>query len=293
MKILITGKNSYIGTNVEHWLKSHGGFEVDSLSVHGDAWREADFSAYDAVFHVAGIAHADVGNATEETKKLYYAVNCDLAFECAKKAKAEGVKQFIYMSSMLVYPGIQGYGTKNMVHADTEPNPDNFYGDSKLKAELKLNTLRDESFKVVILRPPMIYGPGAKGNYRALRKLACKLPAFPEVHNERSMLYVENLCEFVRLMLVNEEDGLFFPQNETYTDTVEMSKEIALAHGKRLHTTKLFNPGLSLLARMGGRYGNLVCKAFGNLTYDMGMSEYKENYRVCDLKESIKRTENE
>lgn len=293
MKILITGANSYIGINVENWLKEHGDFTVDSMNMHGDKWKEADFGQYDAIFHVAGIAHVDIGNASEATKQQYYKVNCDMAYECAEKAKREGVKQFIFTSSMSVYPGAKEYGTKNMITADTSLGPDNFYGESKLRAEMKLNELRDKNFKIVIIRSPMIYGKGAKGNYRTLKKLACKLPLFPKIDNERSMLYIENLCEFVRLMLVNEEDGLFFPQNDVYTNTTEMSREIAKAHGKKLRVTKLFTPMIRAISHTKGKYGTLVCKAFGSLTYDMSLSDYKENYRVCDWVESIRRTEAE
>lgn len=291
-RILITGAGSYIGTNVsEYLLKQPNKYSVTTIDMKDSSWKSNSFKDFDTVYHVAGIAHADVENVSEETKALYYAVNCDLSFECAKKAKEDGVKQFIFMSSMIVYPGATRYGKVTVINKSTEPNPDNFYGDSKLQAEIKINTLSDDLFKVVILRPPMIYGKGSKGNYRTLAKMADKLPVFPKVNNQRSMLYVGNLCEFVRLMIENEESGTFFPQNAEYTNTSEMVKEIAIAKGKHIALLGVFTPFIKLISCMNNKYGKLVNKAFGSLVYDMGISEYKEDYRLYDLKESIERSE--
>lgn len=87
-KILITGKGSYIGESVEQWLlKDRDQYEVDTLDMLNNSWRDKDFSEYDVIFHVAGIAHADVGAITEEQKELYYEVNTELTLEVAEKAK--------------------------------------------------------------------------------------------------------------------------------------------------------------------------------------------------------------
>ncbi|MBO1915018.1 NAD-dependent epimerase/dehydratase family protein, partial [Microvirga sp. 3-52] len=86
----------------------------------------------------------------------------------------------------------------------TTPAPSNFYGDSKLQAENQIKSLNEDSFKVVILRPPMIYGKGSKGNYPKLAKAARKLPVFPNIDNQRSMLHIDNLCEFMKLMIDNQ-----------------------------------------------------------------------------------------
>lgn len=291
-KVLITGANSYIGTSFEKWIKeNHSNITTDTLDMIGDAWREYDFSGYDAVFHVAGIAHADVGNVSEERKALYYKVNADLTAECAKKAKEQGVKQFVFMSSIIVYGESAGIGETKVIAKDTPLTPANFYGDSKVKAEEALRPLADESFKVVILRPPMIYGKGSKGNYPLLAKMAKKLPFFPNVDNRRSMLYVGNLCKFISLMIENEENGVFFPQNTEYVRTCDMVQAIAEAHGKKIKLTKLFNPVLKLIGKMGGKLGGLVNKAFGNMVYEKSMSEYKEDYCVADLKQSVQLTE--
>lgn len=281
-KILITGANSYIGTSFEKYLKQFGNeYSVDTLDMVDGSWREKSFSGCDCIFHVAGIVHI------KETKKnahLYYDVNRDLPIEVARKAKSEGVKQFVFLSSMSVYGKDIGVITK-----DTIPSPKSDYGKSKLQAEALLREIEDNSFKVVVLRPPMVYGEGCKGNYPILVKFAKKLPLFPYVKNERSMLYIENLCEFVLLMIDNEESGTFFPQNAEYTNTSEMVKMIAAAHGKKIHLVK----GLGWTLKFLGLFTKIVNKAFGSLTYEKEMSEYKQNYCKCALQNSIKKSENE
>lgn len=287
-RILITGANSYIGTSFEAYMQKHAdGYAVDTVDMIDGTWRKKDFSGYDTVFHVAGIAHSDNGRISEEKAKLYYAVNTDLTIETAKKAKADGVKQFIFMSSAIVYGNSAPLGRTKMITADTPVSPANCYGDSKVQAENGILPLADEDFKVVVLRPPMIYGKGSKGNYPTLAKFAKKLPIFPYVNNQRSMLYVENLMEFIRLMIENGENGIFFPQNAEYSNTSLMVRSIGAAHGKRVRLLKGFTWALKILSCATG----LINKAFGSLTYDQAMSEYKEEYRKFSLAESIEATE--
>lgn len=289
-KILITGANSYIGTSFEKYIKENypDEYVVDTVDMINGRWREKDFSGYDSVFHVAGIAHSDSGKIGEEKAKLYYAVNTDLTVETAKKAKADGAKQFIFMSSAIVYGNSAPIGKSKIITKDTPVSPANCYGDSKVQAENGIRPLDDESFHVVILRPPMIYGKGCKGNYPLLAKIAKKLPAFPSVNNCRSMLYIENLCEFVRMMIENEERGTFFPQNGEHINTSELVRIIASAHNKKIWLTPIFNFGLYLLRPFVG----LVDKAFGSLAYDSSMGQYANgDYRKYDLYASIEKTE--
>lgn len=284
-KILITGANSYIGTSFEKWVAQWPDkYSVDTVDMIDGTWKEKDFSGYDVIFHVAGIAHV---SADPKMEDLYYKVNRDLAIETAKKAKYDGVKQFIFMSSIIVYGDSSHINKKRVITRDTIPNPTNFYGKSKLQAEEGIRALENDVFKVVILRPPMIYGKGSKGNYPKLSKIAQKLPVFPDIENERSMLYIDNLSEFVRLMIDNEERGVFFPQNKKYVKTSEMVRLIAEAHGKRIRLTKIFNPVLKLM----GNFASVVNKVFGNLVYEQSLSEYSENYRIRKFDESIMLTE--
>ena len=288
-KILITGANSYIGMSFEAYLRQWPDcYYVDTVDMTDPSWREKDFCGYDAVYHVAGIAHSDTGKVSEARKAFYYQINTDLTIETAKKAKEDGVPQFIFMSSAIVYGDSAPIGKSKRITRDTPATPANFYGDSKLQAELGLQKLEDDNFKVVILRPPMIYGKGSKGNYPLLSKIAQKLPLFPYVKNERSMLYIGNLVEFVRLMIENEEQGIFWPQNGTYSNTSEMVGKIAQAHGKRVLQVKGFTWALKLLSHITG----LVNKAFGSLSYDMEMSAYAGgDYRRVNLDQSIRETE--
>lgn len=287
-KILITGANSYIGTSFEKWVSQEqfcGKYSVDTVDMIDGTWRNKDFSKYDVVFHVAGIAHVSTDPKMEA---LYYKVNRDLTIETAKKAKIEGVKQFIFMSSIIIYGDSSNINKKRIIDKNTIPQPSNFYGKSKLQAEEGLRPLMSENFKVVVLRPPMIYGKGSKGNYPKLSSYAQKLPIFPDVDNQRSMLYIDNLCEFIRLMIDNNENGLFFPQNSEYVKTAEMVKLIAESHGKKIKLTKIFNPSLKLM----GNFVGVVNKAFGNLVYDKKMSDYMNwIYCVKDFKQSIELTE--
>lgn len=287
--ILITGKNSYIGTSVENWLnkeadidKERHRYQIDTIDMEDGSWQEKDFSTYDVVFHVAGIAHV---STDPKLKDLYYKVNTDLTIKTAMKAKAEGVKQFIFMSSMIVY-GDSKSG-KNVIDRNTVPKPRNFYGNSKLQAEIGINKIADDDFKIVILRPPTIYGNGSKGNYPILSKLARKSPIFPNIDNKRSMLHIDNLCEFIKLMIDNEESGLFFPQNKEYVKTSDMVKTISEVHGKKIILTKIFNPILRLMFKV-----SIVNKVFGNLVYDKSLSEYgKADYYIRGFRESIELTE--
>lgn len=276
--ILITGKNSYIGTSLENWLmREPDKYKVDTVDMKDRSWKEKDFSSYDVVFHVAGIAHI---KETSDNQNLYYKVNRDLAYETAQKAKQDGVEQFIFLSSMSVYGIEQGVIDKN-----TPLTPNSAYGKSKIEAEKLINKLQDDSFTVATLRPPMVYGKGCRGNYPRLVGLALKTPIFPKVDNKRSMIYIDNLSEFVKRLIDNRSGGLFFPQNADYVNTSEMVRIIAEVHGKRVVMTKLFNPLLRLLNV------STVNKVFGDLVYDMSMSNYVSDYRVCGFRESIKKTE--
>lgn len=287
-RILITGQNSYIGTQVERFLKSYGdAYQIETLDMHGAAWLDYDFTGFDVVFHVAGIAHSDRGRISAEQKDAYDKVNFALTRDTAQKAKEAGVCQFIFMSSIIVYGESSRMGKDKRITRETKTAPANAYGMSKLNAETAIRQMCTEAFRVCIIRPPMIYGPGCKGNYPVLRKLALRLPIFPDIKNERSMLFIDHLTRFVKYLIDDEKQGIFFPQNKTVTSTTDLAFEIAAANGKKLRTTKLFNPIIRLLS-----YGvDLVNKAFGNLTYDPALSLYDVDYASFSLHESIQRTE--
>lgn len=292
-KVLITGKGSYIGTSFIEWVneKHPGEFEIEELDMIDVTWCEKDFAEYDIIFHVAGLAHADVGKVSDETKAFYYKINRDLTIETAEKAKKSGVKQFVFMSSMIIYGESAGVGKRKVITKDTKPHPANFYGDSKWQADKGVRKLQNDDFHVAVIRPPMIYGKGSKGNYPLLSKMAKKLPIFPKIRNERSMLHIDNLCEFLVMLMNSGEGGIYFPQNREYVQTCQMVKMIGKVSGHKTRLVRGLNLGVIIAGKIPGKISVLVNKAFGNMVYEKGMSEYKKDYRVRTLYESIKLTE--
>lgn len=292
--ILITGANSYIGESFKAYARAHynENFVIDTVDMIDGTWKEKDFSDYDCIFHVAGIAHADVGNVDEQTKAKYYAVNTELAVDTVQKAKAEGVSQFIFMSSMIIYGDAAPLGGQKVIDEHTLPAPTNFYGDSKWQADKRIRRLKDENFHVAVLRPPMIYGKGSKGNYPVLANIAKKLPVFPAVENCRSMLHIDNLCEFLCLLMLSGESGIYFPQNAEYMDTASMVEEIADTVWHPIRVTKLLNPAVTVASHVSGKISGLVNKAFGNSVYSQTLSTYVGlDYCVNDFRRSIELTE--
>lgn len=256
-RILITGKNSYVGTSLSKYLKRNytNDYLVDEISMRDEGWKKYDFSSYDVVFHVAGIAHVSTDPKLENE---YYKVNRDLTIAVANKAKKERVKQFIFMSSMIIF----GKPHNGIVDLNTQPNPENFYGKSKLEAENGIKLLESDTFKISILRPPMIYGPGSKGNYPKLAKLARITPVFPNISNQRSMLFIDNLSMFVKMVIDYGSSGTFYPQNNEYVTTSQLVKEIALVHKRKIWLTTIFNPIIWLT-----KNNNTINKVFSDLIY--------------------------
>lgn len=280
-KILITGANSYVGTNVERWLsKDHDKFEIDTVSTFNNEWKKANFSKYDVVFHVAGIAHVD---AKKKMEPLYRSVNTNLTVEVAEWAKMNHVKQFIFMSSNIVYKESKSLKA-NVINPATKPEPNGFYGDSKLQAENKLHQLESDTFKIAILRPPMIYGPDCKGNFMRLAKLATVTPIFPAFHNKRSMLFIDNLGEFIKQIILRELSGTFYPQNAELADTVEIVRFFAKQNNHKLFVWKWLNPFVYL----GSFFLKSINKMFADSYYVPSMSKYDFEYQIISQEDSFK-----
>lgn len=277
--ILITGANSYIGTSFEKWLEaSEGDYQVDTLDMIDPKWRQFDFSPYDAIFHVAAIVHKNEKNMDPT---LYDKVNRDLPIELAGLAKAAGVKQFVFLSSMSVYGNKEEVITK-----ETKENPSTYYGKSKLAAEKGLMQLESADFKVLMMRPPMVYGPKATGNYTRLSKLSRITPIFPNIANQRSMIYIDNLLEFVRKAIDTNLSGLHFPQNKEYVTTSQLVKTIRDVNGKKTLLTAIFNPIIKLLSNV-----SQFNKLFGNLVYAKELSTEVFDYQVADFHKSVRKSE--
>lgn len=282
-KIIITGKNSYIGETVKSWISENCDWDIDTVETINEEWRHADFNGCDAVFHVAGIAHQKI---TDENRKLYYSINCDLAVEIAKTVKGLGVKQFVFLSSMSVYSDNTTY-----IDLSTKEDPDNDYGKGKLLAENKLKELEDKDFVISIIRPPMVYGKGCKGNYNSLRKIALSIPVFPKIDNRRSMIYIENLAAFVYGVIDKRLGGVFYPQNKELVNTSEWVYKIASVNGKKIYLSKVLGKLLKLV-RVLPIIQSYYQKAFADGYYDLKMSQYEEiDYQNVSFEESIRKTE--
>ncbi|HEL1980706.1 TPA: NAD-dependent epimerase/dehydratase family protein [Streptococcus suis] len=279
-RVLITGAGSYIGECFRTFCEQYTGFEILELDVKESNWKEFDFSSIDVVFHVAGIAHV---SEKKNPMKVYDAVNRKLAIEVATLAKEAGVRQFVFMSTMSVY----GLNT-GRITSSTPATPTTKYGQSKYQAEEELLKLREEDFKLAIVRPPMVYGKESRGNFSRLLNLVKKSSFFFKLDNQRSMIYIEHLSQFIAELIHHEVDGVFFPQNTEYVSTVEMVKIMSKVLDKNI----LFLPlplGQSIINRLP-----VVNKVFGTLTYDKEMSELtspsgnKIDYCQVSFEDSIK-----
>lgn len=280
-RVLITGERSFIGSSFEKWCQDFPGeFEIETISLKENKLEDISFAGFDSILHVAGIAHVSSDKANKET---YFRVNRDLAIQTAEKAKSEGVKQFVFMSSMHVFGNHPKKGRESVITNKTKPCPVNYYGESKLQAEIGLKKLADISFRIAIIRAPMVYGRGAKGNYPNLVKFARITPIFPEYNNQRSMIHIDNLCEFIRLLIDDQAFGDFHPQNSEYACTSQLVLWIVEKYNRKIFKTRLFNP----LIRFLGNHFSLIEKVFGDFMYDMELSSYPRKYQVRTLKESI------
>ena len=261
-RIFITGENGYIGTHI----------------------KDISFKDVDVIIHTAGIVHSPEITDWD----IYKKVNVDLTFALAQKAKNEGVNQLIFMSTMAVY----GKGkrlSQNIIDEKTEICPTGFYGKSKYIAEQKILPLQSENFKVVIVRPPNVYGKNCKGGYiTGFKSVALKLPALPYAYPKikQSTLYIDNLCELVRLIIENGETGLFMPQDKMAVSAVELLTAIIESMGKKISKSRLLGLGIYLLSFLP-----IVKKAYGGVAYSEKMTAYYDNrYVVVDFKEGIRRT---
>lgn len=283
--VLITGRSGFIATALKKHLEARGYSDVRLLDLRGDSWLSEPLPKCDVIVHTAALVH-------KSEKKIDYSeyekANVEKTVRLAEKAKAEGVGQFVFISSLAAV-----LNTPESLSADVKIGRDFFtepktkYGRSKLEAERILEKLGCESFKVARVRPPIVYGRGCKGNYLFLRKLALKLPAFPDVPNKKSMIYVGNLCELVRLIIENSSEGVFLPDNAELVSTGEFARIIAECNGKTLRLSKLLG-----LAVRAASFMTIVRKAFGSVCYDHSENAYfGGKYRIFGLEESIAETE--
>ncbi len=280
--VLIIGKYSYIGESLKAWLgKYPDKYNVDIFASLNGSWKEAEFEKYETVVDLAGIAH--INKITEDMRDLFYSVNRDLSIEIASWAKAHGTKHFIIFSSMNVY----GDYCDNVSDRSAEA-PCSFYGDSKLQGDVGIRKLEDDNFTVSYVRPPFVYGKGCRGNYNSISNIAKKTPIFPEYPNKKSMIYIDNLCEFVRLVIDERVGGILTPQNKELVSTSDLVRMIAKYNHKKILFTKLFNQIIKSAVKLTRTFR----RAFADDCYIPELSDYW-NYKYCvvSFDDSIQRTE--
>lgn len=261
MRILVTGKNSYAGKQFAYRLKSLNiSWEVDFISVRDNSWKNTIFSKYKAIYHVAAIVHKKEMASNE---REYYQINSELPYEIAKKARNEGVKSFVFLSSIAVYGVIGDIGKKEYITKKTQENPHTLNGKSKLAAEKLLNQLNSPEFKVSILRVPLIYGEGCPGNYSALIKLSKMIPLFPMVENERSMIHVNRLSDIVHYIIDKDLEGTFLVNDHRNVNTSELFYIMRKSRGKSTYLSK----GLGSIVLSLGKRNMKIKKLFGNMCY--------------------------
>lgn len=277
-RILITGTHSYIGDSFFNFMSRwREDYLIESIDLRKDTWKNQDFSSFDVIFHVTGIAHR---KETEDNAHEYFEVNRDLAIAVAKKAKAEEVKQFIFLSSGTIYGIETGVITK-----DTPINAKTYYGKSKAEAEVALRGMEDDNFRVTILRPLMVYGKGCKGNFQTIIKIVKKSPIFPRTHNHRSLIYIDNLSSFVKMAIDQELSGTYFPKNKEDVDTYDIVNGVAEALGKTIYMSWLLG-GLIYLFR---GFFSVTRKAFTDMIYE-NTEDFDYSYCVVNGKDSIFRS---
>ncbi len=254
MRVILTGKTGYIA-NMTCDLLNARGHDAQCVSVRNGT-EGLSFKGADAIVHCAALVHS------KENKKMepFIEINKNLSVEIAKKAIADGVKHFVFMSTMAVYDYMNEVITK-----DTEDvNCSSMYGFIKLGAELRLEDLRSDNFKLAILRPPMVYGPGCKGNYNLLRTFAKYSPVVPDTYNRKSLIYIGNLARFICEVLENGLHGTFNIMDGEYISTADMVELICEAHGKKI----IRSPMLGKVVKHYFKKSLTLWKAFGTFYYD-------------------------
>lgn len=271
MKVVVTGKNSYIGGCIGEKLIEKG-FDVSKISVR-EPYKEDIFCNAYAVVHCAALVHSP----SVKDKEMYSNINYRLAVNLARLAKKSGVKHFVFLSTMSVYGKNEGVINKAALLKPVTP-----YGESKLNAEREIAAMQDNNFLVTVVRPPMVYGKGCPGNYNTLRGLALKLPVFPRVNNKRSMIYSYNLAYFICDVIEKQMKGVYMPANSEAVNTSQMVYLIANANGKKIILSRLLGAIVSLLPVRAAK------KAFGSLYYAEDCV-YKCGY--VDFEKSVYETE--
>ncbi len=255
MNVLVTGATGFVG---KHYMAyPYNGHTYTTIDLRNTNWATANYTNYDAVVHLAGKAH-DMA-CIDEAK--YFEINTELTKQLYYKVKADGVKHFIYISSTKVY----GNGSYNYFNEQSPCNPTDAYGKSKLQAEQFL--LAQQGIAVAIIRPPLVYGNGVKGNMEKLITL-CNTKSwlpFGGIHNARSMVYVGNLVALINVIITQKAAGIFVAGDGAAVSTTQLITTIAHhVHPK----IKLITIPLILRSIIKIVKPNLYIRLFGSFNVD-------------------------
>lgn len=252
LRILVTGANGFVGGALFRSLceepsrdcigavRSRSGLvdETENLVAVGDFDKLVDWSSVisgqDVVVHTAARAHI-MKDECADPLSAYRAVNSIATLNLARQAAAAGVKRFIFISSIKVNGEQTAIGQPFSSH-DT-PAPEDFYGISKHEAEQGLLELAAETgMEVVIIRPPLVYGPGVKGNFASMIKLVDKGLPMPlgAVHNKRSLVALDNLLDLIITCIVHPgaANQTFLVSDGEDLSTTQLLKGVAEAMGR-------------------------------------------------------------
>ncbi len=205
-KVLVTGASGFVGQQLVPEFDARG-YQLKPVSLRRTAPEVVDFSGISTVIHLAGMAH----RMEAIDPQLYFEVNEHKTLALASAAKQNNCRHFIFISTIKVH-GVEDTSPTGPLTTDAVCRPNDPYGTSKYKAEQGLLAMQSEAFRVAIVRPPLVYGPGVKGNLQRLMKLIEKgypLP-FAGIHNKRSMVYVKNLIEQLHQIAAQDQSGIFF-----------------------------------------------------------------------------------
>lgn len=280
--ILVTGANGFVGSALCRTLRAGGAAVVAARRRQGGAGEVAvgeldgntDWSAAlggcDRVIHLAARVHV-MADTSADPMAAYRVVNVDATLNLARQAARHGVRRFVFVSSVKV----NGEASADQpLRATDRPAPCDPYGQSKLEAELALKELGAlTGMEVVIVRPPLVYGPGVKANFHNLMrlvKLGVPLP-LARVRNQRSMVALDNLVDLLRVCADHPAAAghTFMVSDDHDLSTAELVKLIGTAMGKRVLLLPVPAGLLSGAARLIGR-GGFASRLFGSLQVDIG-----------------------
>jgi len=229
--IVCTGSSGFIGSYFTS--KYSNKYAIASFSFLHDTLEDLSLNTTNVVVHLSALVHQMDGASEDE----YERVNVIQTLELAKKAKASGVQQFVFMSSVKVY----GEESSNVYTEHTPLHPQDAYGASKRKAELELLKLEDENFRVSIIRTPIVYGYGVKANIKSLVSLVSKVPILPfgGITNRRSMVYIGNLCHLIEVIIDKNASGIYLAADDKPLSTTELIESIAEALDTKIYLLQI------------------------------------------------------